>query len=102
MTTKTIRLSDKLMAAVRDLGLDEHLDDATAMRKLLQLGYERHLADRYRAGAITIRTVARCQELSIGDALDLMQRLGIPGNVTADDTLASLQSLPKRRPSRPS
>lgn len=80
----------------------EHLDDATAMRKLLQLGDERHLAKRYRSGAITIRKVAHRQGLSVGDALDLMQRIGIPGNVSVDDTLASRQSLQKRKPSRPS
>lgn len=98
MKTKTLRLSDELVSAVRDVGAAEHIEESAAMRKLLHLGYERYLADRYRASAITLRQLATLSGTSLSQALDLLQRLGIPGNVGAADTLASLRSLQSTAP----
>lgn len=96
MTTKTLRLPDNLVTAVRDVGVTEHIEESTALRKLLYLGYELYLAEQYRAGRISLREVARRLGASLGDTLDALQRLGIPGNVSAADTLQSLASLGKR------
>lgn len=93
MTTKTLRLSDSLLDAVRELGNAEHIEESTAMRKLLRLGYHLFLAEQYRAGRLTLREVSRRMELSLSETLESLQRLGITGNTSADDTLASLQSL---------
>ena len=35
MTTKTLRLSDSLLDGVHELGNAEHIEEATAMRKLV-------------------------------------------------------------------
>lgn len=93
MTTKTLRLPDMLTAAVRDVGRIEHIEEATAMRKLLSMGYELYLANLYRRGAVSLREVARRLDLSLSEAIDRLQELGIGGNVTADDTLQSIKSL---------
>jgi hypothetical protein len=93
MTTKTLRLSDNLLNAVHELGNAEHIEETTAMRKLLHMGYGLFLAEQYRTGRLTLREVARRMELSLSETLEALQRLGIPGNTSADDTLASLQSL---------
>ncbi len=93
MTTKTLRLSDNLLNAVHELGSAEHIEEATAMRKLLRMGYDLFLAEQYRTGRLTLREVARRMELSLSETLEALQRLGIPGNTSANDTLASLQSL---------
>ena len=74
--------------AVRDVGQNEHIEESAAMRKLLYLGIERYLAERYRAGEITLREMARRMGTSLSEALDLLQRLGIPGNVGAADALS--------------
>jgi len=58
MTTKTLRLSDSLLDAVHELGSAEHIEEATAMRKLLRMGYNLFLADQYRVGRLTLREVA--------------------------------------------
>ena len=81
-------------AAVRDVGRCEHIEEATAMRKLMTMGYELYLAGRYRNGAISLRDVAHRLDLSLSEAMDRLSELGVPGNVTADDTLQSLKSLP--------
>lgn len=93
MTTKTLRLSDSQSEAIRDLGTSEYIEEFTDMRKLLRLGYEVYLAEQYRTGRRTLRDIAGHLELSQSEALDVMQRLGITGNASADDTLASFRSL---------
>jgi len=70
-----------------------HIEESTALRKLLRLGYELHLADQYRRGRLSIREIARRLHLSTGDALELLEWLGVTGNVSAADTLGSLRSL---------
>ncbi len=93
MTTKTLRLSDSLLDAVHDLGKTEQVEEATAMRKLMRMGYHLFLAEQYRAGRLTLREVARRMELSLSETLEALQRLGVTGNTGADDTLASWRSL---------
>jgi hypothetical protein len=95
MTTKTLRLSDHMLDAVRELGSAEHIEEATAMRKLMRMGYNLFLAEQYRAGRLTLREVARRMELPLSEALEALQRLGISGNTSSDDALASLRSLRK-------
>ncbi len=93
MTTKTLRLPDMLTDAVREVGRYEHIEEATAMRKLLSMGYEVYLAELYRRGTVSIRDVAARLDVSITEALAKLQQVGISGNVSADDTLRSLKSL---------
>jgi hypothetical protein len=62
-----------------------------------KMGYkspsEMYLADQYRAGRMSLRDVATRLNQSLGDTLESLQRLGIGGNVGADDTLAAFTSL---------
>jgi hypothetical protein len=93
MTTKTLRLSDSLAEAVRELGAAEHIEESTAMRKLLRMGYDVYVAEQYRAGRVSLRDVAARMNLPLSETLEALQRLGIAGNTGADDALASLQSI---------
>lgn len=63
------------------------------MPKLLHLGYQVYLGEQYRAGRVSLREVARRLGVPLSEALDALRRLGIPGNVGADDALQSLASL---------
>lgn len=94
MKTKTLRVSDDLIDAVREVGTAERIEESQAMRKLLQMGYEMYLTEQYRDGRISLRHVARGMHRSLSETIDLMRRLGVQGNTGADDTLASLRSLP--------
>jgi hypothetical protein len=93
MTTKTLRLSDDLVQAIRELGAAEHIEESTAMRKLLRMGYELYLAEQYRVGRISLRDAAGRLGVSLSETLEALQHLGITGNTGADDTLSSLRSL---------
>lgn len=93
MITKTLRLPVDLASAIRNVGKAEHLDESVAMRKLLHLGYAAYVAEKYRSGGISLRTAAEEMGLPLSEAMDALSRMGIPGNVSADDTLHSLRSL---------
>ncbi len=93
MTTKTLRLTEELLEATREFGQAERIEESTAMRKLLRMGYEMFLANQYRAGRMSLRDVAKRMELTLSETMDVLQSMGISGNTTADDTLASLRSL---------
>ena len=97
MTTKTLRLPDHLASAIHNVGVAEHIDESVAMRKLLTMGYSSYVAEQYRTGRISLRMAARQIGLTLSEAHDTFCRMGIPGNVTADDTLQSLRSLAPMR-----
>jgi hypothetical protein len=97
VTTKTLRLPEDLTAAVHAVGMSEHIEESTAMRKLLRMGYELYTAEQYRLGRMTLRETARRLNRSLSDTLDGLRQLGIAGNVTADATLKSFRTLGKGR-----
>ena len=39
MITKSLRLSDSMMSAIREVGRAEQIEESAAMRKLLRMGY---------------------------------------------------------------
>ena len=47
MKTKTLRLPDNLAEAVREVGATEHVEESTAMRKLMHMGYDLYVAEQY-------------------------------------------------------
>ncbi|MCA1754249.1 MAG: hypothetical protein LC641_06050 [Spirochaeta sp.] len=96
MKAKTIRVPEGLQDAVQDLSSAEHIEEAAAMRKLMYLGYEAFLATQYRHGHLSLRDVAERLDVSLSEALERLQALGVSGNTGADDTLASLRSLQSR------
>lgn len=95
MTTKSLRLPDSLVNAIRETGRAEQIEESAAMRKLMHMGYGLYLAEQYRAGRRTLREVADRLELSLSETLDTLGRLGVTGNTGADDTLASFRSMSK-------
>ena len=95
MITKSLRLSDSMLSAIREIGRAEQIKESAAMRKLLRMGYGLYLAEQYRAGRRTLREVADRLELSLSETLETLERLGITGNTGADETLASFRSLSK-------
>jgi len=62
-----------LVAAVHDFGLTEHIEESTAMRKLLRMGYDVYVAEEYRAGRLSLREAASRMGMSLSDALDALQ-----------------------------
>lgn len=93
MKTKTLRIPDELQQAITMIEEHEHIEESTAMRKLLQMGYESFVAGLYERGDVTLGQAASFLRRSRPDVLDLFLQKGVRGNLRAEDVVASLASL---------
>ena len=92
MKTKSIRMPDELLRAVKLVEQTERIEEAVAIRKLLRAGLEWYLANMYRRGEITLREAAERLDRSQSDTIDLFLRAGIRGNLDASDVLTSIDA----------
>ena len=93
MKVKSIRLSDDLNEAVDLVSKVEKLENTQAIRKLMRLGLEHFVAGLYRDGKFSLREVARVLNITLSEATDAMNSLGISGNIRAFDVMDSLRSI---------
>jgi len=63
------------------------------LRKLLRMGLDLYAARLYSQGRITLRQAAKRMGRSLSETVDALAELGIKGNASADDTLASIRSM---------
>lgn len=95
MKTKSIRISDDMQRAVATVEKEEKVEEATAIRKLIKIGYETYIADRYREGKLTLAEAARRLGLAQSELIDLLLDRGIKGNLDVADVMASLKAVAK-------
>lgn len=93
MKAKAIRLPQNLLDAVSFAEKQEKIDEPTAMRKLLRLGIEKYATDLYARGDITLREGSEILGVPLREAMEVFLNAGVSGNVTATQTLKSLQAL---------
>ncbi|HJZ11902.1 MAG TPA: hypothetical protein VJ521_07120 [Acidobacteriota bacterium] len=90
MKTKTIRIPEDLAKAIAIVEKEERIEESTAMRKLLRIGFESYLAKLYKEGKITLRKASRLLRLNQIEVINLFLDAGIKGNLEASDVLVSL------------
>jgi hypothetical protein len=90
MKARAVRLPDPLVQGVEMIQRREGLDASTATRKLLKMGLERYVAQLYREGEVTLREAAELLELPLREAMDRFSALGVPGNITIDQSLRAM------------
>ncbi len=91
MRTKSIRIPEEIMSAVELVKTKEKIEEASAIRKLMRIGFEAYVGDLYRNGKITLRQSARLLNVDQIEAMDIFLDAGIKGNLDASDVLASLR-----------
>ena len=96
MKAKALRLPDTLLEVVKFAEKKEKLDEPTTIRKFLRLGAEKYVADSYARGDISLREAAEVLDLTIRDALELFEDMGISGNVDADKSLKAISLAEKK------
>jgi predicted HTH domain antitoxin len=80
---------------------EEKIEETTAIRKLIRIGYETYVAGLYKNGKYTLSEVARLLGITLAEALDVLQDHGVKGNLRAADVIASLDRfLPESAPRR--
>ena len=96
MKTKTIRIPKDLSDAIAVVEKEEKIEESTAMRKLLRIGFEAYVGQLYKEGKITLRRASRLLRLNQIEVINLFLDAGIKGNLDASDVLASLDRFATR------
>lgn len=91
MKTKSIRIPKDMMAAIELVEKEEKIEESTAMRKLMRIGFETYIGNLYKQGKVTLRESSRLLKLSQIETMNLFLDAGIKGNLDASDVLASLE-----------
>lgn len=91
MKIKSIRMPDDLLDAIALVEKEEKIEETTAVRKLIKIGYESYLAELYEAGKVSLADVARRLRITQIEALDLLLQKGVRGNLDTADVMHSLQ-----------
>ncbi len=93
MGVRSVRITEDIERAIRYVARRDDSEQAQSLRKLARMGFEAYVAGEYRAGEVTLRESAKLLGLGIWDVMDVMQRLGVGGNVTAEEVLKSVDAL---------
>ena len=97
MKTKTIRIPKEIMTAIERVEKEEKIEEATAMRKLMKIGFEFYVSNLYKQGRVTLKEAARLLNVNQIEAIDILLEAGVRGNLDASDVLVSLERFPPRR-----
>ena len=70
-----------------------HIEESTAIRKLIRTGLEAYVANLYRQGEITLREASRRLNLDMVATVDVLVDHGVSGNLDAGDGFAAIENL---------
>jgi len=93
MKVKSMRIPDDIDQAIDYVSQTEKIEKAQSLRKLARLGFEYYMAKEYREGRATIREAAKLLDLPLSRMIDLLNEIGVSGNIRARDVLSSLKSI---------
>ncbi len=91
MNVRSLRIPEQLEKALQLVEDEERIEEASAMRKLMVMGFDSYLSALYREGRLGLRDVARHLKIPLAEAMDRMAELGVGGNLGAADVLPALQ-----------
>ncbi len=93
MSVRSIRIDEDIENAIKYLSKKEKIEQSQSLRKLTRLGFEFYIAKLYEDGELTLREASDHLGLSLWETVDLLQNIGVKGNLRADDVLTSLRFL---------
>jgi predicted HTH domain antitoxin len=91
MKTKSLRIPKDMIYAIELVEKEEKIEESTAMRKLMRIGFETYVGNLYRQGKVTLREAARLLNVSQIEAINIFLDAGIKGNLDASDVIISLK-----------
>ncbi len=91
MKTKSIRIPKEMMSAIEIVEREEKIEESTAMRKLMRIGFETYIGNLYKQGKITLREAAKLLNINQIEAINLFLDAGIKGNLDASDVMVSVE-----------
>ncbi|MBN2033051.1 MAG: hypothetical protein JW836_07230 [Deltaproteobacteria bacterium] len=97
MKTKSIRITEDMMSAVDLVKKKEKIEEATAMRKLIRIGFETYVGNLYKLGKLSLRDAACLLNTNQSETIDIFLDMGIRGNLDAADVVYSLNKFAGER-----
>jgi predicted HTH domain antitoxin len=94
MKVKSVRIPDEVEMAVEYVARSEKLEKTSSLRKLTRMGFEYYVAKSYEKGKLTLRQAAKLLNLTLSETIDLLNEVGVKGNIRAKDVLESLKAIP--------
>ena len=91
MKTKSLRIPEDMISAIELIEKEEKIEEATAMRKLMRIGFETYVSNLYKQGRVTLREAARLLNVDLIEAMNIFLDAGIKGNLNASDVMPSLK-----------
>lgn len=91
MKTKSLRIPKEMMSAIKLVEKEEKIEESTAMRKLIRIGFEIYIGNLYKQGKVTLREAAKILNLNQIEAMNMFLDAGIKGNLDASDVMVSLK-----------
>ncbi len=91
MKTKSLRIPKDMISAIELVEKEEKIEESTAMRKLMRIGFETYVGNLYKQGKVTLREAARLLNVSQIEAMNIFLDAGIKGNLDASDVMISMK-----------
>lgn len=91
MKTKSLRIPKDMLSAIELVEKEEKIEESTAMRKLMRIGFETYVGNLYKQGKVTLREAARLLNVSQIEAMNIFLDAGIKGNLDASDVMISMK-----------
>jgi predicted HTH domain antitoxin len=93
MKVTSLRIPEDIDQAIDYVARSEKLEKTSTLRKLARMGFEVYVAKSYEKGKLTLREASRLLQLNLMDTIDLLNEMGVKGNIRAKDVMEGLKTL---------
>jgi hypothetical protein len=93
MKVKSLRIPEDIDKAIDYVARSEKLEKTSSLRKLTRMGFEVYVAKSYERGKLTLRGAAHLLHLNLIETIDLLNEMGVKGNIKAKDVMEGLKAL---------
>lgn len=83
----SLRLENSELRRIDDLSSQEHKGRSTVARELIQQGLQFRMLKQYREGKLSLGSLAKNLDISVGEAIDILAEFGIESSVEYEDYL---------------
>jgi predicted HTH domain antitoxin len=93
MKVKSLRIPEDIDQAIDYVARSEKLEKTGSLRKLTRMGFEVYVAKSYERGKLTLREAGKLLHLNLIETIDLLNEMGVKGNIKAKDVMEGLKTL---------
>ena len=93
MKVKSLRIPEDIDQAIDYVARSEKLEKTGSLRKLTRMGFEVYVAKSYERGKLTLREACKLLHLNLIETIELLNEMGVKGNIKAKDVMNGLKAL---------